>query len=307
MEDQNIKIGHLTACLTIFLWGTTFIATKILLQTFTPLEILFIRFFMGFIALTLFFPRRLHITDKKQEFYFIGAGICGITLYFLLENIALTYTFATNVGIMISVSPFFTAIFAHFFTRNERFSPSFILGFLTAMVGIFLISLNGATTLKLNPLGDILAILAAIVWAIYSLLTKKISTFGYHTIATTRRIFFYGILFMLPLLPIANFHVTLADFKNPINLWNLIFLGLGASALCFVTWNYAVKILGAIKTSIYVYVCPVVTVITSALILKEKITLITVLGIALTLSGLFLSEGKFIPIQISTVLNRNRV
>jgi drug/metabolite transporter (DMT)-like permease len=75
-------------------------------------------------------------------------------------------------------------------------------------------------------------------------------------------------------------------------VFNIIYLGLGASALCFVTWNFAVKVLGAVKTSIYIYIVPVITVITSTLILHEKITFLSGMGTVLTLAGLFLSESK---------------
>ena len=141
-------------------------------------------------------------------------------------------------------------------------------------------------------MGDLLAMLAALIWACYSVLTKKISSYGYHTILTTRRIFFYGILFMIPTLFLFDFKLELARFTTPVYLFNIVYLGLGASALCFVTWNYAVKVLGAVKTSVYIYMVPVITVITSVLILHEKITLLAGVGTVLTLAGLFLSESK---------------
>ncbi|MEG0527188.1 MAG: EamA family transporter, partial [Longicatena sp.] len=78
--------GHIAAFFTIVLWGTTFISTKVLLSDFTPVEILFIRFVIGFIALWIAYPRLLHIKDKKQELLFFLAGLCGICLYFLMEN-----------------------------------------------------------------------------------------------------------------------------------------------------------------------------------------------------------------------------
>jgi drug/metabolite transporter (DMT)-like permease len=141
-------------------------------------------------------------------------------------------------------------------------------------------------------MGDLLALLAAFVWACYSILTKKISAYGYNTILTTRRVFFYGILFMIPALFLFDFKLELIRFTNPVYVFNIIYLGLGASALCFVTWNFAVKILGAVKTSIYIYMIPVITVVTSVLILHERMTVLSVVGTLLTLAGLFLSESK---------------
>ena len=284
--------GHLAALLTIVIWGTTFISTKILLVDFKPVEILFFRFVMGFVILLVISPKRLKTKSRKEELTFVLAGLCGICLYYLLENIALTYTLASNVGVIISVAPFFTAIAAHLFMKSEgKLRIQFFAGFVVAMTGIVLISFNGQN-LELNPLGDLLAIAAALVWAIYSILTKKISSFGYPVILSTRRTFFYGILFMIPTLFFFDFQPGLSRFTDMTYLFNILYLGLGASALCFVTWNFAVKGLGAVKTSVYIYMVPVITVITSVLILHEKLTLLAGIGTVLTLIGLFLSEYK---------------
>lgn len=284
------SIGHFAAFLTIIIWGTTFISTKILLADFQPVEILFFRFVMGFLVLLIIYPRRLKEVNLKQEITFAAAGLCGICLYYLLENIALTYTMASNVGVIISIAPFFTAILAHLFMKSEeKLRINFFIGFTVAMAGIILISFNGSK-LALNLMGDFLAIIAAFVWACYSILTRKISSFGYPVILATRRTFFYGILFMIPALFFFDFQIGLSRFANMTYLLNILYLGLGASALCFVTWNFAVKILGAVKTSIYIYMVPVITTITSVLILKEPVTWISAIGTLLAVVGLFLSE-----------------
>ncbi len=292
MDRKKEITGHLFAIITIFIWGTTFISTKKLLEAFSPIEILFLRFTIGFVVLFVVCPHRLKVKEKKQELYFAAAGLCGVTLYYLLENIALTYTFASNVGVIISVAPFFTAIFAHLFLDGEKLRAQFFIGFAVAVVGIFLISFNGSSNLQLNPLGDVLAVLAAVVWAAYSILTKKISGFHYNTIQSTRRIFFYGLVFMIPALFIFGFKPDINQMIQPVTLFNILFLGLGASALCFVTWNSTIKILGAVKTSVYIYMVPVITVVTSVIVLSETITGTSVFGILLTLAGLFISEFK---------------
>ena len=290
--EQNKATGHLSALLTILIWGTTFISTKVLLVDFQPVEILFFRFVMGLLALLIVYPHRMKGTTGKQELTFVVAGLCGVCLYYLLENIALTYTMASNVGVIISVAPFFTAILSHLFLKqDEKLRANFFIGFVVAMAGIAIISFNGST-LRLNPVGDLLALLAAFLWACYSILTRKISSFGYNTILTTRRVFFYGILFMIPALFLFDFKLDLSRFANITYLLNILFLGLGASALCFVTWNFAVKLLGAVKTSIYIYLVPVITVAASVLILHEPFTWMTGMGTVLTLAGLLLSESK---------------
>lgn len=194
----------------------------------------------------------------RQELAFAAAGLCGVCLYYLLENIALTYTMASNVGVIISVAPFFTALLSHLFLhQDEKLRPGFFLGFAVAMAGIILISFNGSS-LQFGPTGDLLALLAAFLWACYSILTKKISSYGYPTILTTRRTFFYGILFMVPALFFFDFQWDLTRFANPVYLLNILFLGLGASVL----------------------------------ILHEPFTWMTGVGMFLTLAGLLLSEYK---------------
>ncbi|MEK4261199.1 DMT family transporter [Paenibacillus odorifer] len=292
MNQRKINTGHLLALLTILIWGTTFISTKILLKDFTPVEILFFRFLIGYFVLLLIYSRPIRTTSFKEELLFISAGLCGVTLYFLIENIALIYTLASNVGVIVSIAPFFTAVIAHFFLEQEKFHRQFIIGFLIALAGIILIGLNGSFLLQLNPIGDLLALLAPVVWAIYSVLMRKISVLKVHTIGATRRVFFYGLLFMLPTLFLFDFQLGPSRFKEISNVAHLLFLGLGASALCFLTWNKAVGILGAVKTSVYIYIVPVITVAASALVLNEKITWAILTGTFLTLTGSYISERK---------------
>jgi len=109
----------------------------------------------------------------------------------------------------------------------------------------------------------------------------------------TRNVFLYGFLFMLPLLPLFEFHLGLERLAELPNLFNLLFLGVVASALGFVTWNYALHALGPVKTSVYIYVVPIISIVASALVLHETITLVSGMGMLLILAGMLLSErGK---------------
>lgn len=284
--------GHFAAILTILIWGTTFVSTKILLESFQPAEILLIRFVLGLLALTAACPKHFRTNSRKEELYIAAAGLAGVGLYYLIENIALTLTTASNVGVIISAAPLFTALLGKITGRpGERHSPRFFAGFAIAMAGIILISINTAER-QMNPAGDALALLAAFVWGIYCVLTKKISTFAHPVILTTRRSFFYGIICILPTLFFSGFHTDFSRFADFRNIIHLFYLGLGASALCFVTWNFAVKRLGAVKTSVYIYLVPVITVLSSALILNEHLSPAAIAGTALTLAGLAVSEYK---------------
>ena len=281
--------GHILALFTIICWGTTFISTKILLNAFSPTEILITRFIIGLTILYMIRSESLKLKREEHRLYLVLAGLSGITLYYLMENVALTYTYASNVSIITATAPFFTAILASLVLKKYRLSVPFFLGFIIAMIGVALISWEG-TSLHINPLGDLLALGAAALWAVYAVLLKKICTFGYDMIVVTREIFLYGIILMIPTLFFMKFNIHLVYLLEPVNLANMLYLGIGASALCFLTWNFATKYLGVIKTTVYIYAIPTITVVIAFLILGEEISFIKIVGMVFTVVGLFLSQ-----------------
>ena len=288
--------GHIAASLTIFIWAITFISTKVLMVHFTPVEIMFYRLILAVFALSIVSPPRLawprlDLDLLRDEWKIMAAGLCGVTLYFLFQNIALSYTLAANASVLLSAAPLFTALLSRSFL-NEKLKANFLLGFTAAMAGIILITFNGSSILKLNPLGDLLSILAAVIWGCYCVLIKMINSPAGGTLAMTRKVVSYGLLFLLPLLPLFNFRLGLDRLAVVPDLLNLIFLGVGASALSFVTWNFAVNLLGPVRTSAYIYVVPVITIITSVLILHETVTWIAGIGSVLILAGMSLSEWE---------------
>ena len=151
---------------------------------------------------------------------------------------------------------------------------------------------NGAFVLELNPAGDLLALGAALVWAVYSILMKKIGVNTSNMVACTRRIFFYGIVMMVPALSLLPVNFDWDLFIRPVNAANLLYLGFFASALCFLAWSRVVEVLGAVKSSVYIYMVPVVAVIASAIILGERLTWISGTGLLLTICGVMISESK---------------
>ena len=296
MESRNQVQGHLAAFFTIFVWGLTFISTRVLMVSFTPVEIMFFRLFLAVLALFVISPPRLprvrldrHLL--RSELSIALAGLCGVTLFFLFQNLALSYTLTANVSVLISVTPLFTALVSRL-VLGEQLKANFFIGFAAAMLGIILIAFNGSFVLKLNPLGDLLSLLAALSWAFYSVVIKKINPPQQAMFALTRKVFSYGLLLMLPVLPLFHFRLGLARLVVWPDLLNLLFLGVVASALCYLTWNYAVHLLGPVKTSAYIYVVPVVTIVASALLLHEPITLVAAIGVALILAGMALTERE---------------
>lgn len=287
--------AHVIALATVFVWGVTFVSTKVLLVSFSPVEILLMRFLLAFVALWVLRPRVLHAKRRAHELLFAGAGLTGIALYYLLENIALVYTSASNVGVIVAVSPLFTALIAMALRAEGGLGARFFVGFALSMAGIALVSFqssDGSFAMPQGGAGDVLALLAALVWAAYSTIVKRLSDLGYETIASTKRTFAWGLVFMVPAVLISGVSFDGATLLEPTNAANLLFLGFVASAACFVTWGVAVARLGAARTSAYIYLVPVITVVASVVILGEPFTLQTAVGVALTVGGLILSEGR---------------
>lgn len=297
--DKRLR-GHLFAGFTIMIWGTTFISTKVLLRTFTPAEILFIRFGLGYLALWAFNPRILHLRERKHELWCAAAGFCGITIYYSFENIALQYSTASNIAVIVSVAPLFTAIFACFFLKGERLKPSFFAGFVSAIIGVFLLNYSGGGV-HINPKGDLLALAAAVAWGAYSILVRRLSEAGYTPALLTRRFFLWGLLFMSPYVLHAGFAPTLSELAQPVNLLNLAHLSFLAGAVGFVSWNTAVSYLGAVRSSVYIYASPVVTIIVAAAVLGERLTAAGAAGVLLVILGVVLSDGHY-----PRFLRRNR-
>lgn len=291
-ETRRRITGHLLAFFTVTVWGTTFIASKLLLAEFTPVEIMFFRLLIAVVLLFAAHPHPVKFSGVRGEAEFFFAGLFGVTLYFLCENSALLYTYASNVGILISAVPFFTGIAIWLALHEEKPGKPFYLGFLVAMAGVVLVSCNGAIALKLNPFGDFLVLLAAICWSIYSVFLRKVSSRCQNPIDCTRRIFFYALLSMIPLLAYQNFHWRLFRFQDPQVLFSMLFLAVFGSALCYVTWSMASERIGMTGTTAYLYASPAVTMIASAWLLSEKITPLAVLGALLILSGLILSQRR---------------
>lgn len=288
--------GHALALVTVLVWAVTFVSTKVLLVHLSPMEILFSRFAVGFLALAVLRPRRLRLPNRAQEKWFVLAGATGIALYYLLENIALTFAPASVVGVVVAAAPLFTGLLSAALSK-KRPSAAFFLGFAAAMAGVALVSFGGGAFAGqaaegggFEAAGVLLALAAAATWAVYSLVTDKIASFNLDGVLATRRTFAWGLLFMALALPFFGFSPNWPALTLPEVWGNLAFLGLGASALCFVTWNLAVRRLGPVTASLYIYLVPALTVLASCAVLGEALTPSVVVGVLLTVGGLVLSE-----------------
>jgi drug/metabolite transporter (DMT)-like permease len=303
------KIYHLLAIGTSILWGTTFVSTKILLaNSLSPADIMFYRFVIAYILMVALWPfihkksdthcqlpwykryfRRYGFQFQwnwKDECRLLALGLTGGSIYFLTENTALEYTFASNVSLLISTAPLFTALL-HLPGKHIKFTSIYWTGSIVALIGIALVVYNGHFILKLNPIGDILTICAALSWAIYTLLLKPLEC-TYSSQQITRRVFFYGALTLIPYFifrPLAPIHLL---WSSPDVLLNILFLSIICSYVCYLAWNSAIRHVGPVKISNYIYINPVVTCICAAIVLHENITWFALGGAVLVLSGVFM-------------------
>ncbi|MGI5988054.1 MAG: DMT family transporter [Dysosmobacter sp.] len=287
MKHQNRLTGYCFAAFTVVVWGSTFISSKVLLEFYTPAQIMLTRFILAYCALWLLRPKRLALTLKQEGVFFL-LGLLGCTAYFYTENTALSYTLASNVSIIVAAAPIFTAILAHF-AGEERFRASTLAGFLVAFSGVILVVCNGTFVLKLNPKGDLLALAAAVCWAIYSVLLRRASR-GLDSILVTRRTMFWGIVTALPLVAAEGVPYPMAPLMTASGIANFLFLGLVGSALCFVLWNKAFRILGVVTTNTFIYLMPFITIVAARIFLDEPISPLALLGAVLITAGVVLSQ-----------------
>ncbi len=291
MEGRNHALWyHGMALFTVVVWGTTFVSTKLLLeQGLSPAEILLYRFLLAYVCIWFFTGRRLLAKSGRDELLMAGAGICGGSLYFIAENTALKITLASNVSLLLCTAPILTAFVLYFFRKNERLASRLITGSLIALAGVSLVVFNGSFILRISPAGDLLTMLAALAWAFYGLILKLLDT-RYPILFITRKVFFYGMLTLLPVFLFEPITTAPATFLRPVVGLNLLFLGLVASFLCYFLWNTAMKELGAVTTSNYIYFMPLITLLTSAIVLHETITPIAMAGSALIIGGVYIAE-----------------
>lgn len=290
-KDKNTFLkGHLPAAFCVFVWGTTFISTKLLLKSFSAYEINIYRVILAYIALWAIKPKFLKFTSVKNELMYFGAAVSGIAVYQVLENLALSFSYASTTGIIIASAPIFTAIAARIFLKEAKLTVRFFIGFVVAMSGIAIANLGGQK-IGFDYRGILFGLLAVMLWGMYAVFGKHAQKTG-DIVLVTRRYFFYSIIIMIPIYFIFDCRFGFERFKDISNLLNILYLALVASAGCFVCWNMAIKHLGAIRSGIYIYIIPIVTVIFSAIILKEKITWMTCLGMALAIGGVVISARK---------------
>lgn len=281
---------HLGALLTMTAWGVAFISTKVLLENgLNPVEIYVYRFSIAYILLLIVNHKRLFANSLLDELLFAVCGLCAGSIYFIAENTALEYTLVSNVALITTTSPLITTFIIALLYKSERPSQGVVIGSLVAFIGVACVIFNSSFVVKMNPMGDLLSLAAALSWAVYSIVLRKLNAL-YSVMFISRKTFFYGIVTALPFLAFEPELVDTAVLVKPEVLFNLLFLGVFASMVAFAIWAQSVKYLGAVKASNYMYVSPIVTLVASYFFLQEEISMVGYVGCALIMIGVWVSD-----------------
>ena len=303
--------GWIAAAFTLIVWGVTFVNTRMLLTEFSALEILLLRFALawGMLALIGLVQRKRCGWQGRNEALFAVMGLTGVFVYQFLENCAIYYTNASNVAILVSFGPIVTALMARLALNDRSLSLRLVLGSLVSIAGVVLVAVNGAVNFHLRPIGDLMALGAMVSWGAYSILVGKVNALDVPPLVAVRKSFGWALVMMLPLAIWGmtesgyvaldgSYSVTLdvganlARFSSLENGFNLLFLGVFASAACFVLWNVACKALGVVRTTVCLYLTPIIGVLFAAFFLREPITGMLATGGVLIIVGVITATMK---------------
>ena len=329
MEEQRLANlgGWGAAAVAILVWGVTFANTRVLLEDFSALEINILRFGLAWLvlwggAVVDKCGRRWNAAPTMcaalgggrpgtavSPLVFLLMGLTGVAAYQFLENCAIYYTNACNVAILVSFGPIVTAVMARLWTKDRSLSLRLVLGSFVAVLGAAFVAFNGVYEFDFHPLGDLMILAAVFCWGVYSLLVDHVNRLGIDPLVAVRKSFGWSLLMMLPLAAWGatdsgyvaldgSCSVTLAlaanaeRFASLANWTNLAFLGVMASAASFVLWNKACERLGVVKTSVGLYLTPIVGVAFAVAFLGERVTAMTALGGVLILGGVAVAIMK---------------
>jgi drug/metabolite transporter (DMT)-like permease len=279
---------YLLILLAIIFWGTSFVATKTVLQEIKPVTIIILRLVLASVLLTIIAlstKKKFSINLKNHGWIFILALVAVFHLW--IQVTGLQYTTASNTGWIIGTAPIFMAILGFAFYK-ERITPLQLAGILVALAGLLLLIGKGDITNigLIENKGDLLVLGSAFTWGVYSMVNKKISL-SYSPLMTILYLFLMMAVIIIP------FNLDSVTIKSIINLsliswmW-ILFLGIFCSGVAYVIWAQALREMESAKVGAFLYFEPLVTVVAAWFFLNEEITLLMIF------SGLLITAGVFI-------------
>ena len=278
---------YLSVILAMLMWSSSFIATKLTYQSISPILLCCVRFAISYLLLFLyrFITKQNTKVEKKDLKIIIFSAIGGISIYYTLENIALSLTSASMTSLIEAAYPVLT-ILVGIFIYHERTNKRTILGICMSIIGVVL--LTDFTQASSDLIGNILLIIGGILWGFYNYLVQKIPN-KYDSITITYYQMLFGTIGFIPMIFLEE--PMFCDININIIL-SLLYLSVGCSVLALLLYNYGLKKIPASHASTLMNVMPIFGIILSALILHESITMNQIIGGIIILLGVFISTMK---------------
>ena len=282
------------------IWGSAFFAIKVGLNDFSPTGVASLRLIIASIFLLLLFyiQKKQIIFSKEVIFLLVVIGIIGNFIPFFLISWAEQFIPSSTAGMLMAIGPIITLVMSHFLTKNEKFSLLKIVPITIGLVGVFFIfNINSFDNLLSNtPIeiyAKLLVILAAFGYMFSNIIAyeklSNIDSFSITTFATT-----FGAIFSLPFF---IYDVGINNFEYNFNYksaYAIIYLGIFPTAIAFQFRYYITKTSGPVFLSYVAYLIPVFAVIWGYILLSEKISINSLIGIFLILLGVYLGQNKLV-------------
>ena len=288
---KNTFSASIKALFTVLVWGASFVAIKIGLKYVPPITLVWMRFAVGVIILgaAVGLRHQFSLPKPKDWLYFALLGFLGITFHQWLQSTGLVTSQATTTGWIVASMPIFIAILG-WLVLKEKLNWLQALGILLAAFGVLLVVTHGnlgtLVSGKFGTPGDILILISAPNWAIFTILSRR----GLKTYPAALMMFYvmaFGWLFSSVLFVAGRGWEPIHNIAT--DGWLALgFLGVLCSGVAYIFWYDALKVLPVAQVGTYLFIEPVVTVIVSFLLLNEKITLAGLLGGMVILLGVWL-------------------
>ena len=289
---QKTKLlPYLEALFAVIVWGGSFIATKIAVGQISPIAVVWIRFAIGIpmILFAVIIRRQFAFPKGSEWLYFTLLGFLGISLHQWLQSNGLKTAQATTTAWIVSTSPAFIAVLG-WLVLKEKLNFLQSVGIVLAMVGVLaVVSKGDLSTIavgKFGTYGDFLILISSVNWAVVSTLSRR----GLKNHPSTRMTFWMMTIGWLitSVAFLTNKNYTEIPQLDSRGWMAMIYLGIFTTGLAYVAWFDALGQLPAAQTGVFLFVEPLASMVVAAIILNEQITLVSVLGGAVILFGIWL-------------------
>lgn len=293
MGSRRTFYGYVAVILSMIFWGVSFVWTKQLMNSGFPVFfILVVRLALSSLVLFSFFSLtgKLERPKRKDIPLFVALAFFEPFLYFIGENFSMLYVEASFASVMIALLPLTNPLALRIFNKEEL-KGNLVVGVVLSIVGICFMSLSDGFSLGVDVRGVLLLLLAVVAASGYTvMLSRLIGSYSPVTITTYQNII--GFCFFLPCFLAFDLHSlpSAQVFWRWENVGSLVMLAILCSSGAFMLYGYGAKLISIMKVSVFTNAIPVVTIIFAVLLGQEAVTWNKLLGMAIVICGLLLSQ-----------------